>query len=221
MEMIGIGSYVPPPYIPLSQSEEESEALITGNNSVQASASISNGTVQWSSGICACCDDSTSCCIGIFCPCYLFAKNAEFLGSETLVGPCMAHCMLWALASSLSCLYCVLLGLPGCLLSCYACNYRRILRTKYNLPLYLPILLHHSQEFQRRRVEFASTDIYGFFHKEAPCGDFATHLCCHLCALCQEYREICERSGDPNYSDPKLPVITAPPVQKMEASPGE
>ncbi|KNA20134.1 hypothetical protein SOVF_054640 isoform B [Spinacia oleracea] len=61
MEMIGIGSYVPPPYIPLSQSEEESEALITGNNSVQASASISNGTVQWSSGICACCDDSTSC----------------------------------------------------------------------------------------------------------------------------------------------------------------
>ncbi|KNA20133.1 hypothetical protein SOVF_054640 isoform A [Spinacia oleracea] len=190
MEMIGIGSYVPPPYIPLSQSEEESEALITGNNSVQASASISNGTVQWSSGICACCDDSTSCCIGIFCPCYLFAKNAEFLGSETLVGPCMAHCMLWALASSLSCLYCVLLGLPGCLLSCYACNYRRILRTKYNLP-------------------------------EAPCGDFATHLCCHLCALCQEYREICERSGDPNYSDPKLPVITAPPVQKMEASPGE
>ncbi|XP_021751187.1 cell number regulator 5-like [Chenopodium quinoa] len=188
--MKGNGSYVPPPYIPLGQSEEDYEALTAGNNEASASISISDGTVQWSSGICACCDDTPSCCIGTFCPCYLFAKNAEFLGSGTLAGPCVVHCMLWTLASSGCFLYCILLGLPGCLLSSYSCNYRRTLRTKYNLP-------------------------------EAPCGDFATHFFCHLCALCQEYREICERTGDPNYSDPKRPVITAPPVQKMEPHPGE
>lgn len=179
-------SYVPPRYIPLGQSDqEEPEAVTAGNDNVQASAPFRDDSVQWSSGICACCDDTLSCFIGLFCPCYLFAKNAEFLGSGTLTGPCMTHFVLWALINGACCSYCVLLGLPSCLLSCYACNYRKNLRTKYNLP-------------------------------EAPCGDFVTHLFCHQCALCQEYREICERSGDPNFADIKLPVVTAPPVQKME-----
>ncbi|KAF5750679.1 protein PLANT CADMIUM RESISTANCE 10 [Tripterygium wilfordii] len=52
--------------------------------------------------------------------------------------------------------------------------------------------------------------------EEEPCGDLVTHFCCHLCAICQEYREIRERSGDSNHPDLKLPVVAAPPVQIME-----
>jgi len=53
--------------------------------------------------------------------------------------------------------------------------------------------------------------------KEAPCGDFVTHFCCHLCAICQEYREIRERAGDSEATDMKLAVVTAPQVQTMQS----
>ncbi|OMO89927.1 hypothetical protein COLO4_19506 [Corchorus olitorius] len=52
---------------------------------------------------------------------------------------------------------------------------------------------------------------------EAPCGDFATHFFCHLCAICQEYREIRERAADSEPPDLKI-VVTAPPIQTMESS---
>ncbi|GAB4838316.1 Protein PLANT CADMIUM RESISTANCE 10, variant 2 [Ancistrocladus abbreviatus] len=187
--MQGQQSYVPPRYIPLGQSDQEPE--VGQENSEQLSHS-NDSPSQWSSGICACCDDMQSCWIGLFCPCYLFAKNAEFLGSGTLVGSCVTHFVLWALVNTVCCLLTdgVLLGIPGCFIACYACNYRRALRSKYNL-------------------------------QEAPCGDFVTHFCCHLCAVCQEYREICERSGDPSNPDIKLAVVTAPAVQKMESASGD
>lgn len=54
--------------------------------------------------------------------------------------------------------------------------------------------------------------------QEAPCGDFVTHFFCHLCAICQEYREICERSGDSNPPDLNLVAVTAPPAQTMESA---
>lgn len=52
--------------------------------------------------------------------------------------------------------------------------------------------------------------------QEAPCGDLVTHVFCHLCAICQEHREIRERSGNSNPSNLKLSVVTPPPVQTME-----
>ncbi|XP_042479680.1 protein PLANT CADMIUM RESISTANCE 10-like, partial [Macadamia integrifolia] len=131
-------------------------------------------------------------CIGLICPCFLFGKNAEFLGSGTLIGSCMTHFILCGLVNALCCLLTegIFLGLPGCVVACYACGYRRALRSKYNL-------------------------------QEAPCGDLTTHMFCHMCAICQEYREIRERSGNANPSDLKLPVVTAPPVQTMESAPEE
>ncbi|KAH9623049.1 hypothetical protein KSS87_012252 [Heliosperma pusillum] len=188
--MKGRGSYVPPPYIPLGQSDREPEAVTTMIE--HANIQPPHGPLQWSSGICACCDDMQSCCVGLFCPCYLFAKNAVSLGSGTLAGPCITHFMLWALVNGVCCLITdgVLWGLPGCFIGCYAYNYRKNLRTRYNL-------------------------------QEAPCGDFATHFFCHLCAICQEYREIRERSEDPNYADLKLTEVTPPAVQKMEHAPEE
>ncbi|MBA0697272.1 hypothetical protein Goari_020818, partial [Gossypium aridum] len=114
-----------------------------------------------------------------------------FLGSGTLVGSCITHFILWALVNTLCCVLTqgFYLALPGfgCFISCYACGYRRALRSRYDL-------------------------------QEAPCGDFATHFFCHLCAICQEYREIRERAEDPKPPDLNLAVVTAPDVQTMESS---
>lgn len=123
--------------------------------------------------------------IGTICPCFLFGKNAEFLGSGTLAGSCMTHFILWGLVNSLCCLFSggILAFFPGAMVACYACGYRKALRTKHKL-------------------------------QEAPCGDLTTHLFCHPCAICQEYREIRERSND---STPSLiwTDMTAPPIQTM------
>ncbi|CAL5420493.1 unnamed protein product [Camellia sinensis] len=220
--MGGQSTYVPPAYIPLGQSDIEAE-VVAPNDEIPVSAhpGISSAPAQWSSGICACCDDlqsweaspSTSllwyqvhlpracggptslrkfeqtrtCCIGLVCPCFLFGKNAEFLGSGTLIGSCMTHFILWALVNTVCCLLTdgILLGLPGCFVACYSCGYRKALRAKYNL-------------------------------QEAPCGDFVTHFFCHLCAVCQEYREIQERSDDSGSPDLSLVAVKAPSVQTME-----
>ncbi|GMN60004.1 hypothetical protein TIFTF001_029102 [Ficus carica] len=181
------GSYEPPHYIPLGQSDIETD--VPHNKDPPIHHDVSEGPSQWSSGICACCDDPQSCCIGLFCPCFLFGKNAEFLGSGTLIGSCATHFILCGLVTTVCCLLTdgLLLGLPACFFASYACGYRRALRSNYNL-------------------------------QEAPCGDFVTHLCCHLCANCQEYREIRERSA--SIPDLNRAVVIAPPVQKMESVSG-
>ncbi|KAL7097547.1 hypothetical protein ACP275_10G151500 [Erythranthe tilingii] len=185
--MVGQTTYVPPPYVPLGQSDAE-EDLVGPADSVPAKQHNDNGSGQWSSGICACFDDMQSCCVGLFCPCYLFGKNAEFLGSGNLMGPCSMHFVLWAVVNTFCCVLTegFMLGMPGCFVACYACGYRRTLRSKYNL-------------------------------QEAPCGDFVTHFFCHLCAVCQEYREICERSRDSNFTSLDLVEVTPPTVQTMES----
>ncbi|KAI4295332.1 hypothetical protein L6164_035388 [Bauhinia variegata] len=186
--------YVPPTYIPLGQSDSDADAISQLQKKEEQQSAGSNGANQmqnqWSSGICACCDDMQSCCIGLFCPCFLFGKNAEFLGSGTFLGSCVTHFVLWTLVNTACCFLTdgILLGVgvPGCFVSIYACGYRRALRSKYNL-------------------------------QEAPCGDLVTHFFCHLCAICQEYREIRERSGDSEATDIKVAVVTAPPIQTMQS----
>ncbi|XP_014519993.1 protein PLANT CADMIUM RESISTANCE 10 [Vigna radiata var. radiata] len=181
--------YVPPAYIPLGQSDSEVVHVspLQRNEEHPGSNRPNQMQPQWSSGICACFDDTQSCCIGCLCPCILFGKNAEILGSGTFLGSCVTHFILWSVVNTACCLLTdgLFLGLPGCLVSCYACGYRKALRSKYNLP-------------------------------EAPCGDFVTHFCCHPCAICQEYREICERSGDSESTNLNLAVVTAPPIQTMQ-----
>lgn len=58
--MKGKSSYLPPPYIPLDQSDPEVES-VRNTNGFPVQGQKRDGPVQWSSGICACCDDMQSC----------------------------------------------------------------------------------------------------------------------------------------------------------------
>ncbi|KAJ4782576.1 Plant cadmium resistance protein [Rhynchospora pubera] len=174
-------AYVPPKYIPINSSDA---GTIMGSvdEGLQASTGVLN---QWSSGVCACFDDPQSCCLGTLCPCVLYGKNAEFLGSGTASGSCTTHCLLWGLLAGVSCILTggvLLVLMPGCTIACCASQHRRALREKYNLP-------------------------------EQPCNDYCTHLCCHMCALCQENREIRRR---PAHSGSLIPAVSPPEVQTMQ-----
>lgn len=81
-------------------------------------------------------------CAGLFCPCYLFGRNAESLGSGTLIGSCMMHFILWGLVNTVCCVLTdgIMFCVPGCFVACYACGYRRTLRENYNLEVYLRFL---------------------------------------------------------------------------------
>ncbi|XP_078148905.1 cell number regulator 5-like [Carex rostrata] len=165
-------AYVPPKYVPISGSDAETDMGLVETN-------------QWSSGICACFDDPHSCCLGTLCPCVLFGKNAESLGSGTASGSCTTHCLLWGLLAGVSCILTggiLLVLMPGCTIACCASQNRRALREKYNLP-------------------------------ELPCNDCCTHLCCHMCALCQESREIHHRSAG---SGSSIAAVSPPEVQTMQ-----
>ncbi|WJX60139.1 hypothetical protein P8452_45375 [Trifolium repens] len=96
-------------------------------------------------------------CIGCLCPCYLFGKNAEFLGSGTFLGSCVTHFILWSLFNTACCLLTdgLFLGLPGCLVSCYACGYRGILRSKkHRVEILLPIVAAICVLFVKSTVKY-------------------------------------------------------------------
>ncbi|VVA17932.1 PREDICTED: PLANT CADMIUM RESISTANCE [Prunus dulcis] len=85
---------------------------------------ISNNTphspVPWSTGLCNCCEDVSSCCLTCWCPCVTFGRIAEIVDR-----------------GSTSCgvsgtIYSLMLCLVGC--SClYSCFYRSKLRGQYLL----------------------------------------------------------------------------------------
>lgn len=55
--------YVPPAYIPLGQSDLEPHTVHPGEDVSVLRQPSSDLPVQWSSGICACCDDMPSCMV--------------------------------------------------------------------------------------------------------------------------------------------------------------
>lgn len=61
LKMKGESSYVPPRYIPLDQSDLETESVPRNEEHSGAASVVGDGPAQWSSGVCACCDDMQSC----------------------------------------------------------------------------------------------------------------------------------------------------------------
>ncbi|KAH7279803.1 hypothetical protein KP509_37G037900 [Ceratopteris richardii] len=97
--------------------------------------SDSHNPQAWSSGICTCCNDMRSCCLGLWCPCIIFTRNAEVLEERPWTGPCLMHAWLWSVAAGVgySVTHGTLFGFHVSCIPCYAYGYREILCSKHNL----------------------------------------------------------------------------------------
>ncbi|KAI7735139.1 hypothetical protein M8C21_011010 [Ambrosia artemisiifolia] len=89
---------------------------------------------HWSTGLCDCGTDCSSCCLTCWCPCITFGRIAEIVDKGTT--SCGVHATLYSLLCLLTgCAtpYSLLCLLTGC--ECiYSCMFRSKLRQQYNLP---------------------------------------------------------------------------------------
>ncbi|XP_072953155.1 cell number regulator 2-like [Typha angustifolia] len=118
------GDYPPPPGaaaplatgIPMSSAEQYyAPPSIPSALQIQSQAPI-----QWSTGLCDCCDDVSNCCITCFCPCITFGQIAEIIDrGSTSCGTSGALYMLVMCVTGCSCLY--------------SCFYRSKMRAQYSL----------------------------------------------------------------------------------------
>ncbi|XP_050273342.1 protein PLANT CADMIUM RESISTANCE 7-like [Quercus robur] len=77
---------------------------------------------QWSTGICGCFDDVTSCCVTCWCPCITFGRTAEIVDKGKISCFTAArNCFMLA----------YVFGIGACI---YTCTYRAKLRAHYSLP---------------------------------------------------------------------------------------
>jgi Cys-rich protein (TIGR01571 family) len=68
---------------------------------------------RWNIGLCECCDNTSVCLQGAFCPCILYGKMKRNIDGQ----PCCGNCLKY--------MFCA---------SCVHAGARRKIRTKYNLP---------------------------------------------------------------------------------------
>ncbi|KAA8532532.1 hypothetical protein F0562_032652 [Nyssa sinensis] len=76
--------------------------------------------VAWSTGLCGCCEDISSCCLTCWCPCISFGYIAEIIDKGST--SCGTGAAIYAIISCFTCL--------GC---CYSCFYRSKMRREYML----------------------------------------------------------------------------------------
>ncbi|KAF8033107.1 hypothetical protein BT93_D1874 [Corymbia citriodora subsp. variegata] len=91
-----------------------------GGGGSSSSANPSSSPAAWSTGLCNCCDDFSSCCLTCWCPCITFGRIAEMVDrGSTSCGVSSA-------------LYALMMCVTGC--PCmYSCCYRSKLRGQYFL----------------------------------------------------------------------------------------
>ncbi|KAK9985473.1 hypothetical protein SO802_030424 [Lithocarpus litseifolius] len=166
---------------------------------------------QWSSSICACLgrndeflsSDLEVCVLGSFAPCVLYGSNAERLGSNpgTFANHCTTYTGLYLIGN-------YVFGW-NCLAPWFSYNSRTAIRRKFNLEGSCEAL-HGTcgccgsfveDEVQREQCESAC--------------DFATHVFCHQCSLCQEGREIRRRMPHPGFNAQPFLVMIPPVEQAM------
>ncbi|KAJ0974954.1 hypothetical protein J5N97_016919 [Dioscorea zingiberensis] len=74
-------------------------------------------SLQWTSGLCHCCDDPANCLITCFCPCITFGQIAEIVSQGSI--SCATSGTVYGLLVGLGCLY--------------SCFFRSKLRGQYDL----------------------------------------------------------------------------------------
>ncbi|XP_031482922.1 cell number regulator 6-like [Nymphaea colorata] len=152
----------------------------------------------WTTGICGCAEDTTSCLHGLFCPCVLFGRNVENLREDIpWTKPCVCHAIFVEGGMALAAATAVLHGIdPG---TSFLIG-EGLLFTWWMCGIYTGLF---RQELQKK-----------YHLKNSPCDPCMVHCCMHWCALCQEHREMKGRLTD----DVVMPmtVVNPPPVQEMQ-----
>jgi len=162
---------------------------------------------EWDSGILSCLgrhDDFCSsdlevCLLGSVAPCVLYGTNVERLGSApgTFTNHCLPYTGLYLLGNSL-------FGW-NCLAPWFSYPIRTAIRRKFNLEGTCEALSRScgccgslvEDEVQREQCETTC--------------DFATHVFCHACAMCQEGREIRRRLQHPGFNAQRPVLVMIPP----------
>ena len=69
----------------------------------------------WTSGLCDCANDISSCCLAWWCPCIQYGKNLEMLNKT----PCCGSCCTYAILCWLWCPWCITHATRGAIRSTY------------------------------------------------------------------------------------------------------
>ncbi|TYG96903.1 hypothetical protein ES288_A11G390200v1 [Gossypium darwinii] len=185
------------------------------------------GRSQWNSFLFACCgrndkfcsSDIEVCLLGSMVPCVLYGSNVERL--ESAPGTFTHHCLTY------SGLYLVGNTLFGwnCLAPWFSRRNRVAVRRKFNLEaiklpkfcleirycyepnLVLVLLIHGTFEALNRSCGCCGSCVENEVRREQceSAWDFATHFFCHICALCQEGRELRRRLPHPGLDSQPIP----------------
>ncbi|XP_060176897.1 cell number regulator 8-like [Lycium barbarum] len=166
---------------------------------------------QWESGLCSCfgkndefvSSDFEVCLLGTLAPCVLYGSNAERIGSSpgSFANHCLPYLGLYLIGQSF-------FGW-NCMAPWFSYPSRTAIRQRFNL--------EGNCEAATR-----SCGCYGGFVEdeerreqcESTC-DFATHIFCHPCALCQEGRELRRRLPHPGFSAKPVLFMMPPAEQNM------
>ncbi|KAF7804479.1 cell number regulator 8-like [Senna tora] len=169
------------------------------------------GRSHWNSSICACLgrndefcsSDLEVCLLGSVAPCVLYGSNVERLGSTPgmFANHCLPYTGLYLIGNSF-------FGW-NCLAPWFSYPSRTAIRRKFNLEGSCEALERScgccasflEDEVQREQCESAC--------------DFATHVFCHVCALCQEARELRRRMPHPGFNAQPVLVMIPPSEQTM------
>lgn len=169
------------------------------------------GRTQWNSGLFSCLgrndefcsSDLEVCLLGSVAPCFLYGSNVERLGSGrgTFANHCLNYSGLYLIGESF-------FGL-NCIAPCFSYPSRTAVRRTFNL--------EGSCEAFSRSCGCCGSSIEDDVQRElceSAC-DFATHVFCHPCALCQEGRELRRRLPHPGFNAQPVLVMIPPTEQAM------
>jgi Cys-rich protein (TIGR01571 family) len=149
-----------------------------------------SSTAKWSTGLCGCFNDCSSCCLTMWCPCVAHGKISDAVSGGGTFAPCCIHFL------TTPC--CV----PQC---CLGPQARSNLRSKYGLPaspcggtfhclLFLGCACagdHSLSSGIPLRIGSVSSTCRNHLPDQNDVrADCLVHFCCHGLATCQELREL-------------------------------